>query len=72
MLAAIQFRIFIFPYVTKKHKDTNVPNCNLNYSQTLFVIRREQQKLSVFENRELRRTFGLKCGKVTGAWRELY
>jgi len=33
---------------------------------------REKRRLRVFENRVLRRIFGLKRGEVTGEWRELY
>jgi hypothetical protein len=33
---------------------------------------REEQGLSVFENRVLRRLFGLKRDKATGEWRRLH
>jgi hypothetical protein len=33
---------------------------------------REERCLRVFENRELRRMFGPKKGKVTGEWRKLH
>jgi len=33
---------------------------------------REESRLRVFENRELRRIFGPKRDKVTGEWRKLH
>jgi len=33
---------------------------------------REEQRLRVFENRVLRRVFGLKMEEVTGDWRKLH
>jgi hypothetical protein len=33
---------------------------------------REERRLSVFENRVLRRVFGLKRDEVTGEWRKLH
>ena len=33
---------------------------------------REERKLSVFENRVLRRIFGLERNEVTGEWRRLH
>ena len=33
---------------------------------------REERRLIVFENRALRRIFGLKSDKVTGEWRKLH
>jgi len=33
---------------------------------------REERRLRVFENRVLRRIFGLKRDEVTGEWRELH
>jgi hypothetical protein len=38
------------------------------WSQTL----REEHKLTVFENRVLRRIFGLKKDEVMGGWRKLH
>jgi hypothetical protein len=38
------------------------------WSQTL----REEHRLMVFENRVLRRIFGLKRDEVTGEWRKLH
>jgi hypothetical protein len=33
---------------------------------------RDERRLKVFENRVLRRIFGLKRDEVTGEWRELH
>jgi hypothetical protein len=33
---------------------------------------REERRLRVFEDRVLRRVFGLKWGEVTGEWKKLY
>jgi hypothetical protein len=33
---------------------------------------REEHRLRMFENRVLRRMFGLKRDEVTGGWRKLY
>jgi hypothetical protein len=38
--------------------------------ETWSLILREEQRLRVFENRVLRRIFGLKGDKVTGGWNE--
>jgi hypothetical protein len=37
----------------------------------LSLILREEHRLGVFENRVLRRIFGLKRNEVTGEWRKL-
>jgi PAS domain-containing protein len=42
--------------------------CHETWSLTL----REEQGLRVFENRVLRRIFGLKRDEVTGGWRKLH
>jgi hypothetical protein len=39
---------------------------------TWSVTLREEQRLRVFENRLLRKIFGPKRDKVTGAWRRLH
>jgi hypothetical protein len=39
---------------------------------TLSVTLREEHRLRVFENRVLRRIFGLMRDEVTGEWRELH
>jgi hypothetical protein len=36
------------------------------------LILREERRLKVFENRVLRRVFGLKREEVTGEWRKLH
>ena len=40
--------------------------------ETLSVTLREKRRLRVFENRMLRRIFGLKRVEVTGEWRKLH
>jgi hypothetical protein len=40
--------------------------------ETWFLILREELRLTVFENRVLRRIFGLKRNEVMGHWRKLH
>jgi hypothetical protein len=40
--------------------------------ETWSQILREEHRLRVFENRVLRRIFGLKRDEVTGEWRKLH
>jgi hypothetical protein len=40
--------------------------------ETLSVMLREEHRLRVFENRVLRKIFGLKRDEVTGEWRKLH
>jgi hypothetical protein len=40
--------------------------------ETWSLTLREEHRLRVFENRVLRRIFGLKRDKVTGGWRKLH
>jgi hypothetical protein len=40
--------------------------------QTWSLTLREEHRLRVFENRMLRRIFGLKRDEVTGGWRQLH
>jgi hypothetical protein len=40
--------------------------------KTWFLTLREEHKLRVFQNRVLRRIFGLKRDEVTGGWRKLH
>jgi hypothetical protein len=40
--------------------------------ETWSLILREEHRLRVFENRVLRRMFGLKRDEVTGGWRKLH
>jgi hypothetical protein len=42
----------------------------LYWYETLSLTLRENHKLRVFENRVLRRIFGLKRNKLTGCWRK--
>jgi hypothetical protein len=57
--------------------------CNIKYRtvilsvvfygcETWSLILREEHRLRVFENRELRRIFGPKRDEVTGEWRRLH
>jgi hypothetical protein len=43
----------------------------LYYCETWPLTLREKHRLRVFENRVLRRIFGLKRDEVTGEWRKL-
>jgi hypothetical protein len=40
--------------------------------ETWSLTLREEHRLKVFENRVLRRIFGLKRDEVTGGWRRLH
>jgi len=40
--------------------------------ETWLLTAREECRLRLFENRDLRRIFGPKSNKVTGEWRKLY
>src|SRR5215469_7103975 len=40
--------------------------------ETWSLIMREERRLSVFENRVLRRVFGPKRDEITGEWRKLH
>jgi hypothetical protein len=44
----------------------------LHGGETWSLTFRERHRLRVFENRVLRRIFGLKRGEVTGGWRTLH
>jgi hypothetical protein len=44
----------------------------LNGCETWSLTLKEEHRLRVFENRVLRRIFGLKRNEVTGGWRKLY
>jgi hypothetical protein len=52
---------------THTHRCTNV-----EIFTTQSLIRREEHRLRVFENRVLRRVFGPKRDEVTGKWRKLH
>jgi hypothetical protein len=53
------YRTIIFPFV-------------LYVCETWSLTLREERRLRVFENRVLRRVFGLKRDEVTGEWRKLH
>jgi hypothetical protein len=44
----------------------------LYWCETWSLSLREEQRLRLFENRVLRRIFGLKGDGVTGGWRKLH
>jgi hypothetical protein len=44
----------------------------LYWCETWSLTLREERRLRVFENRVLRRIFGLKRDEVPGEWRELH
>jgi hypothetical protein len=56
--------IYIYLYI---YIHTHLYGCD-TWSLTL----REERRLTVFENRELRRVFGPKRDEVTGEWRKLH
>jgi hypothetical protein len=43
----------------------------LDGSESWYLILREEHTLRVFENRVLRRIFGLKRDELTGCWRNV-
>jgi hypothetical protein len=45
---------------------------NINGCETWFLTLREEHRLRVFENKVLRRIFGLKRDEVMGEWRKLH
>jgi hypothetical protein len=55
----------------KIHKIIILPVVLYGY-ETWSLTLREEHKLGVFENRMLRRIFGLVRGEVTGGWRKLH
>jgi hypothetical protein len=76
MLAIIRCRIFCLPVLLSKslkikiHRTIILPvvyGCE-TWSRTLW----EERRLSVFENRVLRRIFGPKRDEVTVEWRKLH
>ena len=72
MLATIQCRIFVSPFVI--HKDCDIENCNfavvLYGCETWSLSLREECRLRASEKRQLRRTFGRKRDEVTGGGEE--
>jgi hypothetical protein len=61
---------FVFQFAIQQYKDSNIQNCNFAYilygCEIWFLTMREECRLSVSENRLLRRIFGPKKKKVTG------
>jgi hypothetical protein len=53
------------------HKSIHLPVV-LYGCETWSLTLREEHRLKVFENRELRRIFGPKKDEVTGEWRKLH
>jgi hypothetical protein len=53
------------------YKTINLPVV-LHGCETWSLTLREKHRLRVFENRVLRRTFGLKRDEVTGDWRKMH
>jgi hypothetical protein len=77
MLATIRFRVFLSSHVlsrnvkVKMYKIIILPVV-LYGCETWSLMLREEHRLSVFENRVLRRIFGPKRDEVMGEWRKLY
>jgi hypothetical protein len=74
MLATMQFRIFCLLSRNVKIKifKTIILPMVLYGCETWSLTLREQHRLSVFENRVLRRIFGPKRDEVTGGWTKLH
>ena len=76
MFAITRFRIFCLPVFYSKIKIKIHRNIILSVVlcgyETWSLILREERRLSVFENRVLRRILGLKRDEVTGEWRKLH
>jgi hypothetical protein len=62
------FNYFVASYIIK----CNPVNVVLYGCETWSRTIREERRLSVFENRVLRRIFGPKRDEVTGGWRKLH
>jgi hypothetical protein len=62
----------LFRIVKVKIYKTIILSLALYGCETWFLILREEHKLRVFENRVLRRIFGLKRYEVTGEWKKLH
>jgi hypothetical protein len=77
MLATIRSRTFCLLVCCKKnlkitiYKTIMLPVV-LYGCETWFLTLREEHRLRVFENRGLRRIFGLKRDEVTGEWRKMH
>jgi hypothetical protein len=76
ILATIQSRTFCLLICCQKHTisiyKTIILPVVLCGCETWFLTLREEHRLRVFENRVLRRIFGLKMDLVMGVWRDLW
>ena len=76
MLAIIRCRTFSSSLLSKNLKiklyRTIILTVVLYGCETWLFILKEEQRLRFFENRVLRRIFGLKRDEVTGEWRKLH
>jgi hypothetical protein len=76
MLATILFILFCLPISSPKTKikiyKTMILPVVLYGCQTWSLTLRGEQRLRMFENRVLRRIFGLKREEVVGGWRRLH
>ena len=75
MLVIILCRIFVFQFAIQKHKIKTyrtviLPVVSYGY-ETWSLTLREKRRISVFENRLLRRIFEPKRQEVTGEWRRV-
>jgi len=59
-------------YLKIKIYRTLIPPVVLYGCETMSLALREERRLSVFENRVLRRVFGSKRDEITGEWRKLH
>jgi hypothetical protein len=62
--------------VVEKRKNRNIQDynfaCGSVWCETWSLTLREEHRLRVFENRVLRKIFGLKRDEVMGDWRTLH
>jgi hypothetical protein len=77
MLATIQCRTFCLLICSLKTQKIKIYKIIilpvlLYGCQTFSLTLREEHSLRVFENRVLRRLFGLKRDEVAGGWRKIY
>jgi hypothetical protein len=76
VLAFIRCRNFAFRFEITKHKLRFIQICNFAVSwygfEALSLKLREERRLTLFENRVLRRIFGFERDGVTGDWRKLH
>jgi hypothetical protein len=77
MLATIQSRAFCLPICCQKNLKiriykTIILPVVLYGCETWSLTLREEHRLRVFDNKVLRRIFGLKRDEVTGGWRKLH